>query len=67
MIKFPSIEAADAWYASAEYAPLKALRQNAGTFNVVFIYRSPRVFGVGRWSVVDPSGGGRRALFVKAG
>lgn len=37
MIKFPSIEAADAWYESADYAPLKALRQSAGTFNVVFI------------------------------
>ena len=37
MIRFPSIEAADAWYESADYAPLKALRQSAGTFDVVFI------------------------------
>lgn len=37
IIKFPSIEDADAWYDSEDYAPLKALRHGAGTFNAVFI------------------------------
>lgn len=37
IIKFPSMAAAQAWYASDDYAPLKALRKSAGTFSAVFI------------------------------
>ena len=31
IIQFPSYDAAQAWYNSAEYAPAKALRQSAST------------------------------------
>lgn len=31
VIQFPSVEAANAWYHSAEYAPVKELRQAAST------------------------------------
>jgi uncharacterized protein (DUF1330 family) len=37
LIKFPSLSAANEWYSSAEYAPLKALRLEAGRFSAVFI------------------------------
>ncbi|NND44038.1 MAG: DUF1330 domain-containing protein [Xanthomonadales bacterium] len=37
MIRFPSMAAAQAWYQSADYAPLKALRLSAGRFSAVFI------------------------------
>ncbi|GLX77216.1 hypothetical protein tinsulaeT_05560 [Thalassotalea insulae] len=37
IIKFPTMEAANAWYDSEEYAPLKALRMSAGEFSAVFI------------------------------
>lgn len=37
MIEFPSLEAANAWYESPEYAPLRAKRLGAGQFNAVFI------------------------------
>ncbi|MCX4028488.1 DUF1330 domain-containing protein [Endozoicomonas sp. SM1973] len=37
IIKFPSIDAANEWYNSDEYAPLKALRESAGEFSAVFI------------------------------
>ena len=37
IIKFPSLEAANIWYDSEEYAPLKALRESAGRFSAVFI------------------------------
>lgn len=37
IIKFPSLDAARKWYASDEYAPLKALRESAGHFSAVFI------------------------------
>lgn len=37
VIKFPSMQAANEWYNSTEYAPLKALRMAAGEFSAVFI------------------------------
>jgi uncharacterized protein (DUF1330 family) len=37
IIKFPSMDAAQAWYNSDDYAPLKALRHSAGKFSAVFI------------------------------
>ena len=37
IIQFPSLEAANLWYTSAEYAPLKALREAAGEFSAVFM------------------------------
>lgn len=37
IIKFPSMAAAQKWYDSDDYAPLKALRQSAGKFSAVFI------------------------------
>ena len=37
IIKFPSLAAANEWYSSSEYAPLKALRSEAGRFSAVFI------------------------------
>ncbi len=37
IIEFPSLEAAHEWYGSADYQPLKALRESAGTFSAVFI------------------------------
>jgi uncharacterized protein (DUF1330 family) len=37
LIEFPTLAAANAWYDSAEYAPLKRVRHGAGRFNAVFI------------------------------
>jgi uncharacterized protein (DUF1330 family) len=37
LIQFPTLEAANAWYNSEEYAPLKKLRESAGEFSAVFI------------------------------
>ncbi|WP_163832783.1 DUF1330 domain-containing protein [Spartinivicinus ruber] len=37
IIKFPSIDAANEWYNSEEYAPLKELRESAGEFSAVFM------------------------------
>jgi uncharacterized protein (DUF1330 family) len=37
MIEFRSMQAANEWYNSTEYAPLKALRMAAGEFSAVFI------------------------------
>lgn len=37
LIKFSDMNAANAWYNSKEYAPLKALRESAGEFSAVFI------------------------------
>jgi uncharacterized protein (DUF1330 family) len=37
IIEFPTLDAANAWYDSPEYAPLKQLRHGAGRFNAVFI------------------------------
>ncbi|NHC45551.1 DUF1330 domain-containing protein [Motilibacter aurantiacus] len=36
LIEFPSLGAAREWYASPEYAPLKALRQASSRANAVF-------------------------------
>lgn len=41
VIEFPSLDAANAWYDSPEYAPLKALRHSAGRFNAVFVAGRP--------------------------
>jgi uncharacterized protein (DUF1330 family) len=35
IIEFPSMDALQAWYHSAEYAPMRALRQSASTGSVV--------------------------------
>lgn len=37
LITFPSMEAANEWYASEAYRPLKELRESAGEFSAVFI------------------------------
>lgn len=37
VIEFADMRAANAWYDSPEYAPLKAQRQRAGTFNAAII------------------------------
>jgi len=37
VIQFPSLKAANDWYDSDEYAPLKRLRSSAGQFSAVFI------------------------------
>jgi uncharacterized protein (DUF1330 family) len=37
IIEFPSMQAANEWYNSTEYAPLKELRTAAGEFSAVFI------------------------------
>jgi uncharacterized protein (DUF1330 family) len=37
IIEFPSMQAANEWYNSIEYAPLKALRMAAGEFSAVFL------------------------------
>lgn len=37
LIEFPSLERAHAWYASADYAELKALRMSAVRANAVFM------------------------------
>lgn len=37
LIKFPNLQAANAWYNSKEYAPFKDLRKSAGEFSAVFI------------------------------
>ena len=36
LIEFPTLEDANAWYDSPEYAPLKQLRHGAGFFNAIF-------------------------------
>jgi uncharacterized protein (DUF1330 family) len=41
MIEFPTMEAANAWYNSPDYAPLKDLRLSAGEFSAVFIEGVP--------------------------
>jgi uncharacterized protein (DUF1330 family) len=42
LIEFPTLDAANAWYDSPEYAPLKELRHTAGRFNAVFIPGLPQ-------------------------
>jgi len=37
LIEFPSLERAQAWYDSAEYGPLKELRQRSARGNIVFL------------------------------
>ncbi len=37
VIKFPSLELANRWYNSKEYAPLLKLRKSAGEFDAVFM------------------------------
>jgi len=37
LIEFPTLDAANAWYNSPEYAPLQRLRHSAGRFNAVFV------------------------------
>ena len=37
ILEFPSIEAARAWHASPEYAPLLALRASASVSNLAFV------------------------------
>lgn len=37
IIEFPDMASANAWYDSPEYAPLKAQRHGAGTFNATLI------------------------------
>ena len=37
VIEFPDLAAARGWYASEDYAPLKALRQSASTTNLVLV------------------------------
>lgn len=37
IIEFPSLERAEAWYDSAEYRPLKELRQRSTRGNIVFL------------------------------
>ena len=39
IIEFPDLEAANRWYDSAEYQPLKAIRLAATRGNMVFIDR----------------------------
>ncbi len=41
LIEFPTLNAANAWYDSPEYAPLKRLRHGAGRFNAIFIAGLP--------------------------
>jgi uncharacterized protein (DUF1330 family) len=41
LIEFPTLDAANAWYHSPEYAPLKRLRLSAGRFNAVFVEGLP--------------------------
>ena len=41
LIEFPTLDAANAWYESPEYAPLKQLRQGAGRFDAVFVSGLP--------------------------
>ncbi len=37
LIEFPTLDAANAWYDSPEYAPLKALRQQHMRFDVMLV------------------------------
>jgi uncharacterized protein (DUF1330 family) len=37
LIEFPTLDDANQWYQSPEYAPLKRLRHSAGRFNATFI------------------------------
>ena len=39
--RVPPLDAANAWYDSPEYAPLKWLRHGAGRFNTIFIAGLP--------------------------
>jgi uncharacterized protein (DUF1330 family) len=41
LIEFPTLDDANAWYDSPEYAPLKRLRHGAGVFNATFIAGLP--------------------------
>jgi uncharacterized protein (DUF1330 family) len=41
LIEFPTLDDANAWYDSPEYAPLKRLRHGAGLFNATFIAGLP--------------------------
>ena len=41
LIEFPTLDAANAWYDSPEYAPLKRLRHGAGRFNAIFMAGLP--------------------------
>lgn len=41
VIELPDLHAADAWYDSPEYQPLKVLRENAGRFSAVFLEGAP--------------------------
>jgi uncharacterized protein (DUF1330 family) len=43
LIEFPTLDAANAWYDSPEYAPLKRLRHGAGRFNAIFMAGLPRL------------------------
>ena len=60
LIEFPSLRRAQEWYDSAEYAPLKALRQSAGSFNAVFFEglppppAAPRLAGSVRFEEATP-------------
>ena len=42
MIEFPTLEAANAWYDSPEYAPLKRMRHGAGRYNAIFMAALPQ-------------------------
>ena len=42
IIEFPDLDAANAWYDSPEYAPLKHQRKAAGRFNAVFMGSNDR-------------------------
>ena len=37
VIEFPDMDAARAWYDSADYAPLKALRRSASDTNIILV------------------------------
>jgi len=37
MLEFPSVERANAWYESPEYAPAKALRQATSTADLIIV------------------------------
>jgi uncharacterized protein (DUF1330 family) len=41
LIEFPDLAKARQWYHSPEYRPLKALRQQAGSYNAVFLEEFP--------------------------
>jgi len=48
IVEFPDKEALQAWYGSAEYAPLLALRQQAAQTNLVAVQGVPDVWTGGR-------------------